>query len=111
MNFPAEQRYCHKEAQNAQNYPEEFLVPVVSLCGLPSRSATDTAVVDGPGKLSGQLEIIVNDIFEVNARCSSVGKESHQRGFAFVLFVFGDTPIVHRLAEAQALQHLCLRQA
>ena len=88
-----------------------FFVAFVLFSGLLPRFSGNAAIGDVAWQLAGQLKIIVDDIFEMNAGCARVGKERHERGFAFVLLVFGDTPVVHGVAESQALQHLCLRQA
>src|SRR3569832_1131352 len=101
-------RYCHNDAQKHTGVP---LKNLCAFCGLLSIGLADAAVVNVSGKLSWQLEIVVDDVFEVNARGTSIGEECNQRGFALVLLILGYATVMHRVAESGAFQHLCLREA
>src|ERR1043165_7000675 len=80
-----------------------FFVASLRLWGkfLFSRFTTDAAVVNGAGKFAWQLEAVVDDIFEVDTRCTSIGKQRHQGRLTFVLLVLGNAAVVHRVAESE----------
>jgi hypothetical protein len=54
-----------------------------TLCGL----MCETAVFDIAGKFTGQLQVVVDDVFEMNSRSAGVGEQSHKSGLAFALLV------------------------
>src|SRR6185436_16164496 len=84
--------------------------PIGHIVLLFSRFSTDTAVVNVAGKFAWQFEVVVDDVFEVDARCTGIGEERNQGRFALVLLVLGNATVVHGVAKSQTFQHLCLRQ-
>jgi 3-hydroxybutyryl-CoA dehydrogenase len=47
------------------------------------------------GQFARQFEIVVDNVFEMDACSAGVGEQRYQVGFAFVLLVFRDAPVVH----------------
>src|SRR6185503_3333905 len=70
----AKARYCHKEAQKTR-LPQKHFVLFVVLLTIRSSS---TAVVGVAGKFAGQIEVIVDDVFEMDVGGASVGEEGNQ---------------------------------
>src|SRR5829696_3231346 len=68
-----------------------------------------SAAVDFSGNFVGEVEIVVDDLFEVDAGDVGVFEQGHQRGFAVVGLVLRDATRLH-VAEAQPNHHLTLRQ-
>src|ERR1051325_244885 len=105
QDFPRKgAKVCKARRDCALVVPLRLCVKLLLATGLSS----EAAVVDVAGELAWQFEIVVDDIFEVDARRAGVGEQGHEGRFAFVLFVFGDAPVVHRVRQSESLEHLRL---
>src|ERR1043165_4484862 len=69
------------------------------------------AANDFAGKFGGKFQVVVDDVFEMNAGYVGVGEQRGQGGFAFVVFILRDAAVVHVVFETQTREHLRLRQA
>ena len=64
-------------------------------------------VLDVAGDLDGKGDVVVNDVFEVDAGEFGVGEEYRQGGLTFVSLVLGNAAGV-QVRAAQALRHAVL---
>jgi len=68
-------------------------------------------VVDVAGEFCGEIEIVADDVFEMDAGDVCIGEERHQGWFAFVVLVLRDATVVHRLFKTEPREHLALRKS
>src|SRR5688572_14389204 len=73
-------------------------------------SVAEAVVADVAGEFGGKVQVVAYDVFEVYSRGVRVGKQGHQRRFAFVVLILRDAAVVHRIREAKPRQHLTLRK-
>jgi hypothetical protein len=63
------------------------------------------------GESGGQIEVVINNVFEMDAGHACVSEQRSEGWFAFVIFVLRDAAVVHVVLEIQTREHLRLRQA
>jgi hypothetical protein len=74
-----------------------------------SRRGWEDAVVDVAGEFFGQVEVVVEEMFDVDAREIRISEQNHRRRDARTGFVFGDAAGMD-VTETKSCPYLLLRQ-
>jgi hypothetical protein len=67
-------------------------------------------VVEGAGKFAWQIDIVVDDYFEVDLGELSVREQYYERRLVFVELILRDVGVMDHLCNAHLLDHLRLRK-